>query len=197
MPRPDYDPSEELPEGRGVFYRAHLKDAPLDEAHARSRPIGPDSGSVHETVGQRGYSAFASPHHLSIYMDAQGWHRPEYHRSADPMNFAGREVIAFHGREVGRGADKEPLVVPEANPHCCGRVIHSRTGWNDFEDKIWNRVGVSPEQRDADPFFYSNDRSKETGRMVPWSRWKPSAEQKSVRRNQEKKAAPECHCLGG
>lgn len=149
MPRPDYDPSDELPEGRGVFYRLHGNGQPLDEAHARSRPHPngmpwyPAPG-IQEKVGLRGYSAFASPHHLSQYMDEFGW-IAHGHTRPDRA-----QVIAFHGKQVGRGDDNEPLVIPEANPHCCGNVIHSRMPFEEFEDRIWGEN--TPEQIPAKPW---------------------------------------------
>jgi hypothetical protein len=147
MPHPDYDPSEELPEGRGIFWRAHDMRRPLDEQHARSAPLShgylPLQKLPEFSTGLRGYSAFQSPHELSSYMDEMGW--------KGLPSWKHREAIAFHGRQAGTGEDGEPLVVPRPNPHCCGKVIHSRMPWNDFEGKLW-----SGDYADEESYKYHN-----------------------------------------
>lgn len=145
MPEPDYEPSAELPVGRGIWYRAHLAGQPLDEAHATSkalnRPWPGNPGADHPgaaQAGQNGYSAFAHPQHLRDYMHEYGWvGEPE-------VGWDDREVVAFHGRQVGRGADNEPLVHPEPSPACCGNVIHSRMPWEDFEQRLPGAAPLHP-----------------------------------------------------
>lgn len=120
-----------IPEGPGVFYRFHLTTAPLDEARARSRPLE-RTGSPADVPGLRGYSAFASPHHLSQYMDEYSW------IGDTGVGWGRREVLAFHGVIAGRGEDNEHLVIPRPAAACCGNVVHSRMPWREFEDRIWN-----------------------------------------------------------
>jgi 8-oxo-dGTP diphosphatase len=142
MPSPNYDPSAELPVGRGIWYRLHDMTTPFDEAHARSRLVdstryvpGKDKGAAQVRTGLRGYSAFAHPSHLRDYLDEYGW----------TGNFGDESrVLAFHGRQVGRGEDNEPLVIPAANHKCCGRVIHAEWPYEDFEQKAGEAAPPHP-----------------------------------------------------
>jgi 8-oxo-dGTP diphosphatase len=185
MPAPDYDPSEELPEGRGIFYRSHDMRYPLDEAHARSAPLNhgyrPFQVSPTFSVGQRGYSSFASPHRLSSYMDEMEW--------KDNPSWPHRDVIAFHGKQVGVGEDNEPLVVPEANPHCCGRVIHSRMPWDEFEGKLWHGDYADPESHkyhnDQELWREQNQDHELSERRLRHQYWQ-APEVRSERRHREK-----------
>lgn len=184
MPHPDYDPSEELPEGRGIFYRAHDMRRPLDEQHARSAPLShgyrPFQQNPVFSVGQRGYSSFRSPHMLSSYMDEYEW---------EPAK--DREAVAFHGKQVGVGEDNEPLVVPAPDPHCCGRVIHSRMPWEEFERKTWPSHLNDPE---SEEHGYHDVGALPQPLRQPWApeRWVPGARpwespgDRSERRHQEK-----------
>jgi hypothetical protein len=183
----------EMPDRSGIWYRAHLRDQPLDEAHARSRPLRnvwkPGSGlvpsygddqyrgdRVNAEVGQRGYSSFGSPFHLAAYMHKFGWpSRPE------ETQFGDRDVIAFHGRRVGTGMDREPLVIPEPDHSCCGRVVHSRMSWDHFSAAVQERAGLPEHEYDD---MLTND--KTPAGQSPWNAWKDTPEKKSIRRNQEK-----------
>lgn len=151
-PQPDYDPSDPLPQGRGIWYRLHVKERPLDEAHARSRPFEPPPGKSGDP-GLRGYSAFPSPHTLSQYLDEYGWAGELTHPSY-------AEVVAFHGHVVGRGDDNEPLIAPRANPKCCGRVIHARMPFGEFEDRILEPPEGIPDKRVPDKPWDSKYRYK-------------------------------------
>lgn len=120
----------ELPTACGLWYRVHPADSlALDQGKARSRSI--------ETprIGQAGLSAFASPHHLYSYILAMGWGGRTWLHGYDD-GITPRRVLAFHGREIGRGEDDEPLVRPEAGPGCCGRIVHSRMAWSTFVRKL-------------------------------------------------------------
>jgi len=186
MPRPDYDPSEELPEGRGIFYRAHDMRRPLDAAHARSAPLNhgyrPLQVDPMFSVGQRGYSSFASPHELSSYIDEMEW--------KERNDWKHREAIAFHGKHVGIGEDNEPLVVPEANPHCCGRVIHKRMPWDEFEGRLWHGDYADPDSHkyhDHQELWRENNEDDELDeRRFKHTNWR-SPEVRSERRYREKK----------
>ncbi|MCW2929913.1 MAG: hydrolase [Actinomycetia bacterium] len=198
MPKPDYDPSEDLPEGRGIWYRAHDMRYPLDEAHARSAPLNhgyrPFQKDPAFSVGQRGYSSYASPHELSSYMDEMDWKEGD--------SWPHRQAIAFHGKQVGVGEDNEPLVVPQANPHCCGRVIHAQMPWDDFEGKLW-----SGDYADEDSHKYHNPqelwrdknqdhelserRLRHIYRHPPEVRSERRHQEKEDRRQQQREAAAE------
>lgn len=184
MPKPDYDPAEDLPEGRGVWYRAHDMRYPLDEQHARSAPLShgyrPFQVSPQWSVGQRGYSAFASPHELSSYLDEMEW--------KDDPSWRHRSLIAFHGKQVGVGEDGEPLVVPQANQHCCGRVVHTQMPYDEFEGRLWHG-----DYADEDSHKYHNDQElwkeknegHDTERRLKYQ-YRRSPEQNSERRYREK-----------
>jgi 8-oxo-dGTP diphosphatase len=184
-PRPDYDPSEELPEGRGIWYRAHDRRHPLDEAHARSAPLNhgyrPFQTDPAFSAGQRGYSSFASPHELSSYMDEMEW--------KDTDSWKHRDAVAFHGKHVGVGEDNEPLVVPEANPHCCGRVIHTRMPWDEFEGKLWHGDYADEESHkyhNPQELWRENNEDHELSeRRLKHINWR-APEVKSERRHREK-----------
>ena len=185
MPRPDYDTFAEMPEGRGLWYRAHDMRYPLDHQHARSAPLShgykPFMKQPAFSTGQRGYSAFASPHQLSSYMDEMEW--------KDHPSWKHRSIVGFHGKEVGRGEDGEPLVVPEANPHCCGKVIHSSTPPEEFEKKIWHGDYADEESHkyhNSDQLWRDKRNAGEpTGRLPNVIDWR-SPEKKSERRQWEK-----------
>lgn len=157
MPKPDYDPSEELPTGRGVYYRMHLRGTPLDQEHAASRPVGGWNYKLtpQQKAGLRGYSAFDNPHHLHRYMAGDGgW------EEASP-DWDERDVIAFHGKQSGRGHDNELLVVPEASPACCGRVIHSQMPWEEFTAKLPSAKPLDPRAVHPEDTIFASEGSPE------------------------------------
>ncbi|MCW2929909.1 MAG: hypothetical protein JWM19_871 [Actinomycetia bacterium] len=124
--------SNELPDEQdGLYWRAHVRSAPFDAGHAWSTPTHPRTEE--DKVSRRGYSCFSDPYHLAQYM-------PD-HFGEDSDH---REVLAFHGRHSGTGTDGEPLAVPEANPHCCGQVVHDRMPWHEFERRAWD-TGHTPD----------------------------------------------------
>jgi hypothetical protein len=119
-----------LPTARGMWYRVHPADSlDLDQGRARSRHIH-DPGA-----GQSGLSAFASPHDLYSYIQAVDWGGRDWLHGYDD-GLTARRVIAFHGREVGRGAEDEPLVRPEPDGSCCGRIVHGQMAWSTFVRKL-------------------------------------------------------------
>lgn len=119
-----------LPVARGLWYRVHPADnLDLDQGKARSL-------SIHTgLVGQSGLSAFASPHHLYSYLRDVGWGGRDWLHGYDDGETS-RRVIAFHGREIGRGAEDEPLVRPEPDDGCCGQVLHGHIAWSTFVRKL-------------------------------------------------------------
>ena len=119
-----------LPAGRGLWYRAHPADAlDLDQGKARSRSLETPG------IGQAGLSAFASPHHLYSYLTELNWAGRGWLHGHDDGQTP-RRAVAFHGREVGRGDDDEPLIRPEPDASCCGRVVHSHLAWSTFVRKL-------------------------------------------------------------
>ena len=120
----------ELPTARGLWYRVHPADGlDLDQGKARSRTIETPG------IGQAGLSAFASPHHLFAYVCEMGWGGRTWLHGYDD-GITPRRVVAFHGHEIGRGADDEPLVQPEADPGCCGQAVHGHMAWSTFVRKL-------------------------------------------------------------
>jgi NUDIX domain-containing protein/rifampin ADP-ribosyltransferase len=133
--------TDELPEEQpGLYWRAHVRSLPFDAEHAYSSPVGPGYDSKPPADVRRGYSAFSHPYHLAQYM-------PEFF--GEDSNH--RNVIAFHGRQVGTGTDGEPLVVPHADPSCCGRVVHDEMPWHEFERRAWD-TGHIPEHIEPGPW---------------------------------------------
>jgi hypothetical protein len=131
-PRPESAPARaSLLTARGLWYRIHPADAlDLDQGLARSRPLYGREG-----IGQAGLSAFAWPHHLYAYVCAMDWGGRDWLIDAEDGS-GGRRVIAFHGREVGRGEDDEPLVRPEPGASCCGCALHGHMAWSTFVRKL-------------------------------------------------------------
>ena len=118
--------SRALPVRRGLWYRVHPAGAlDLDPAKARSRPVWLPG------AGQSGLSAFASPHLLYGYIRALDWGGRDWLHGYDDGDTP-RRVIAFHGREAGRGAEDEPLVEPAPDMACCGRILHAHLAWSTF-----------------------------------------------------------------
>jgi len=131
--------TDELPgEQEGLYWRAHVRKLPFDAEHAWSKPVGP--GNEDSTDVRRGYSSFSNPYHLAQYM-------PEFF--GEDSNH--RNVIAFHGHHVGTGTDGEPLVVPEADHSCCGRVVHDQMPWHEFERRAWD-TGHHPDYIEPGPW---------------------------------------------
>ena len=121
--------SAELPTARGLWYRVHpAAGLALDQGKARSRPVETPG------IGQAGLSAFASPHHLYSYINEMGWGGRDWLHGYDGIT--PRRVVAFHGREIGRGDDDEPLIRPEASSGCCGQIVHSHMAWSTFVRKL-------------------------------------------------------------
>jgi hypothetical protein len=111
---------------RGLWYRVHPAEClDLDHGKARSRPVDDPR------PGQSGLSAFASPHHLFSYIKEMDWGGRDWLHAYDD-GITPRRVVAFHGREIGRGADDEPLIRPEADHSCCGRTVHKQLAWSTF-----------------------------------------------------------------
>lgn len=122
--------SGQLPTARGLWYRVHPAESlDLDQGKARSSPVDAPG------IGQAGLSAFTFPHHLYSYLCEMGWGGRDWLHGYDD-GFTRRRVVAFHGREIGRGEDDEPLVRPEANPGCCGRAVHSHMAWSTFVRRL-------------------------------------------------------------
>jgi 8-oxo-dGTP diphosphatase len=117
------DESTELPLRHGLWYRAHPEGAfPIDPGRAQSRIIDGRGRSI----GQRGLSAMAHPVHLMGYLGHAEWYDlDDENRPAWNPATGSRKIIAFHGTEVGRGADDEPLVMPKPDHSCCGRTVHA------------------------------------------------------------------------
>lgn len=133
MPASREDPAPSgLPVVRGLWYRVHPADSlDLDPGKARSRNIN----SPH--VGQSGLSAFASPHDLYAYIKAVDWGGRDWLHGYDD-GLTSRRVVAFHGWEVGRGCEDEPLVLPGPDGSCCGRVVHGHMAWSTFVRRLSN-----------------------------------------------------------
>jgi hypothetical protein len=120
----------------GLWYRVHPAGAlDLDQGLARSRSLHGREG-----IGQAGLSAFAWPHHLYAYVCEMDWGGRDWLIDAEDGS-GGRRVIAFHGKEVGRGADDEPLARPESDASCCGRVLHGQMAWSTFVRKLSDTPG--------------------------------------------------------
>ena len=116
---------------RGLWYRLHRSDQlDLDSGRARSRPL--DYGGP----GQAGLSAFARPHHLLHYATELTWGSRRETPYLPEDRGVLRRVVAFHGREIGRGDDDEPLVRPEPDSSCCGRIVHEHMAWSTFVRKL-------------------------------------------------------------
>jgi GNAT superfamily N-acetyltransferase len=129
QPAPDSPArTRELPLRRGLWYRVHPAGSlDLDQGKARSRP--------RPGIGQSGLSAFASPHDLYDYIREMDWGgRGWLHGHDDGVT--PRRVIAFHGREIGRGAKDEPLVRPDTDMGCCGLVLHGDMAWSTFTRRL-------------------------------------------------------------
>lgn len=111
---------------RGLWYRIHPADSvDLDQGKAQSVQID------ERRPGQAGLSAFASPHHLLDYVRAMDWGDRDYLHGYDD-GITRRRVVAFHGKEIGRGAEDEPLIRPEPDPSCCGQAVHVSYAWPTF-----------------------------------------------------------------
>ena len=122
--------SRALQAGRGLWYRVHPAGSlDLDQGRARSRSLEEPG------AGQAGLSAFAGPHHLYSYITKTDWGGRGWLDGHDDGDTA-RRVVAFHGREVGRGEDDEPLIRPEPDASCCGQVVHSHLAWSTFVRKL-------------------------------------------------------------
>ncbi len=120
-------PAAPLVIARGLWYRMHRSDQlDLDPGRARSRPLD------HRGPGQAGLSAFASPHHLLHYATEVSWGSRGETPYLPEDRGVPRRVVAFHGREIGRGDDDEPLVRPEPGSSCCGRIVHGQMAWSTF-----------------------------------------------------------------
>lgn len=116
---------------RGLWYRLHRSDQlDLDPGRARSRPLD------HGGPGQAGLSAFARPHHLLHYATELTWGSRRETPYLPEDRGVLRRVVAFHGREIGRGDDDEPLVRPEPDSSCCGRIVHEHMAWSTFVRKL-------------------------------------------------------------
>jgi 2'-5' RNA ligase len=95
---------EPLDNSGKMYYRFHHRDAPFGSEHAQSQ------GGV--DAPQEGFSSFSNPHDLHHYLKKMDWLDPE---SAHEVDFDKRDVIGFRGKEVGKGIDGEPLVVPHSD----------------------------------------------------------------------------------
>jgi hypothetical protein len=144
---------EGLPVQRGLWWRMHHVDAPLSAGQASSRPIGAPALWVVPVGGLRGYSAFASPHQLCDYLHEREW------VGADEVDWDGRTVLAFHGKEVGRGFDGEPLVIPHPGQACCACTVHAEMPWDEFRARLdYTQLPASPWDaalgRHCAPFYW-------------------------------------------
>ena len=83
--------------GSNLYWRTHPTDRKFSPDDATSKPFYGDGAA------QRGYSCFASPWHLWLYLDAMRWYE-----SAKTQ-----DIIGFSGERVGTGNDGEDLVVPD------------------------------------------------------------------------------------
>jgi len=111
-----------LPMGPDVFYRVHHQDAPFGPEHAASGLVDHAGRPVKGERSRRGYSTFQNPHELEHYLDEMGW--------TGRADFGERRVIAFRGRQVGRGANHEPLAIPHS-----AEPDESMT-WDTFQQRL-------------------------------------------------------------
>lgn len=124
-----------LPVRRGLWYRIHPAESlALDQGRAQSVHINK------LRPGQAGLSAFGSPHHLLDYVRAMNWGDRDYLHAYDD-GITARRVIAFHGREIGRGAEDEPLIRPEPDQACCGQTVHVSYAWSTFVRRLSDTPG--------------------------------------------------------
>jgi hypothetical protein len=141
---------EGLPVQRGLWWRMHHQDAPLSPGQAASKTT---AALYKDCAGLRGYSAFANPHQLRDYLQDLTW------VGSAEVGWDERTVLAFHGKEVGRGEDGEPLVVPHWDQSCCGQTVHAQMPWEEFTARLEHTLlPTSPwdaaKGRHVSPFYW-------------------------------------------